>query len=316
MSHANYINTDDIDEYYKPSDSLQQLFEKCIIVPFKESMPEQASIYEADINIDYMIGLREIVLGRGSTNFNISSSYRNKEYTPADKVLLYCVIYMPMHLYSSYHLYRTHLMQYRYVIESKNVVFIDFGCGPLTSGIAFWAAVEQLNITYTNITYIGFDISEKMLDMAKRINKCGPDGDHASGKRFIKGWPISEYDDILDRLDRIEMGNHNDTLIIFNFSYLLAEETFKGDIRVLINVLQEAVKKNRSYEIWMVYQNVKGFNRNWDKLKRDLPSINFTAPGYPKIVPVKYKKLMQVGSPDTRDVFYDILGNRQFFKGV
>lgn len=108
------------------------------------------------------------------------------------------------------------------------------------------------------------------------------------------------------------MGNYDDTLIIFNFSYLLAEETFKGDLHVLINVLQEAVKENCNYEIWMVYQNVKGFNRNWNKLKRDLSSINFTVPGYPKIVPVKYKKLMQVGPPDTRDVSYDILGNRQF----
>ena len=52
-------------------------------------MPEEASIYEADSNIDYMIGLREKVLERGSTNFNVSSSYRNKEYTPEDKVLLY-----------------------------------------------------------------------------------------------------------------------------------------------------------------------------------------------------------------------------------
>ena len=316
MPYANYIDMDNNDEYYKPSDNLQQLFKKCIIDPFKDSMPEEASIYEADSNIDYMIGLRETVLERGSTNFNMSSSYRNKEYTPEDKVLLYCAIYMPMHLYSSYHFYITHLKQYRLVIESKNVVFIDFGCGPLTSGIAFWAATEQLNITYTDLTYIGFDISEKMLDIAKKINKYGPDGDYTSDESFIKGWPISKYDEILDRLDRIEMGNHDDTLIIFNFSYLLAGETFKGDIRELIDVLQEAVKVNINYEIWMVYQNVKGFNRNWDKLKHDLPSINFTAPGHPKIVPVKYKKPMQVGPSDTRYVSYDMLGNRQFFKGV
>ena len=316
MPYTNYIDTDDIYGCYKPGKSLQQLFEHCVITPFKDSMPEEARVYEADSNIDYMRGLRETVLERGSTNFNVSSLYRNKEYTPEDKVLLYCVIYMPMHLYSSYHLYKTHLMQYRSVIESKNIVFIDFGCGPLTSGIAFWAAAEQLNITYANITYIGFDISEKMIDMAKKINECGPDGDHTSGERFIKGWPVFEYNDILDRLNHIEMGNYDDTLIIFNFSYLLAEETFKGDLHVLINVLQEAVKENCNYEIWMVYQNVKGFNRNWNKLKRDLPSINFTVPGYPKIVPVKYKKLMQVGPPDTRPVSYDILGNRQFFKGV
>ena len=316
MPYTNYIDTDDNDEYYKPSNSLQQLFETCIIVPFKDSMPEEASIYEADSNIDYMVGLRKKVLERGSTNFNVSESYRNKKYTPEDKVLLYCVIYMPMHLYSSYHLYKTHLMQYKSVIERKNIVFIDFGCGPLTSGIAFWAAAEHLNITNTDVTYIGFDISKKMLDMAIKINKCGPDGDHTSNERFIKGWPISEYNDILDRLNRIEMGNHDDTLIIFNFSYLLAEETFKGDIRVLISVLQEVVKENHNYEIWMVYQNAKGFNRNWNKLKRNLPSINFTAHGYPKTVRIKYQKLIQVGPADTRNVSYDILGNRQFLKGV
>ena len=315
MQYIRYIGTDSSDHSsYEPSNDLHSFFENTVITPFRESLPEEANIFEDyNNNSDYINGLRISVLNRGSTNFDVSSSWRDKVYTPEHKVLLNGVFYMPMHLYSSYHLYNSVC---KHVIEGEDVVFIDFGCGPLTSGIAFWAAAEQLNITHTDITYIGFDISEKMLDMAKKINKCGPDGDHTSGESFIKGWPISEYDNILDRLARIEMGNHDDTLIIFNFSYLLAEETFKGEIRVLINVLQETVKENCNYEIWMVYQNVKGFNRNWDKLKRDLPSINFTALGYPKVVPIKYKKLMQVGPPDTRDVFYDMSGNRQFFKGV
>ena len=82
MPYTNYIDTDDLYGCYKPGESLQQLFEHCVITPFKDSMPEEASIYEADSNIDYMIGLRETVLERGSTNFNVSSPYRNKGVYP------------------------------------------------------------------------------------------------------------------------------------------------------------------------------------------------------------------------------------------
>ena len=59
---------------------------------------------------------------------------------------------MQMHLYSSYHIFTKHLLS---PLREK-IVFIDVGCGPLTSGIAFWAAAKQ-----RDITYIGFEPPDK-----------------------------------------------------------------------------------------------------------------------------------------------------------
>ena len=226
MQYINSIGTDGGYEYYQPSVSLQNLFENKVITPFRKSLPEEANIFGYYSNPDYITGLRVNVLNQGSTNFDAPSSWRGKVYTPEHKVLLNCVFYMPMHLYSSYHLYRVH----RHVSESKNVVFIDFGCGPLTSGIAFWAAAGQ-----RNITYIGIDSSEHMLNKAAEINTAGPfdDFDEPFYKNFHRG---RNSNNLPAYLNSIEKGNPEDTLILFNFSYVLAPVTFQGDINELINV--------------------------------------------------------------------------------
>ena len=50
---------------------------------------------------------------------------------------------------------------------TEKVVFIDFGCGPLTSGIAFWAFARQNEHHF----YLGIDSSQTMLDKAREINQ-------------------------------------------------------------------------------------------------------------------------------------------------
>ena len=90
---------------------------------------------------------------RGSTHFD-------KEFeglSPEDKVSLYCLYYVPMHLFSSYHVFTKYL-----TLASDKIVFIDFGCGPLTSGIAFLAAFER----HSDITCISIDESRVMRDKA------------------------------------------------------------------------------------------------------------------------------------------------------
>ena len=157
MPYINYVETDDNYNYYKPSDSLQNLFENKVITPLRGLLPTVAS------NPNVIHDLSKTVLDRGRTNFD-DFDESCQDYTPQNKVLLYCVYYMPMHLYSSYHFYTRHIP----LIGIKNVVFIDFGCGPLTSGIAFWAAAEE-----RNITYIGIDSAQSMLAKAREINGYG-----------------------------------------------------------------------------------------------------------------------------------------------
>ena len=302
IQYINYIGTDDGYEHYQPSVSLQNLLEKLVIALFRVSLPEEAKIFEDFSNRDYITGLRKDVLNRGSTNFDTSLLWRGKVYTPEHKVLLNCVFYMPMHLYSSYHLYRVH----GHVSESKNVVFIDFGCGPLTSGIAFWAASGQ-----RNITYIGIDSSEHMLNKAAEINTEGPfdDSDEPFYKNFHRG---RNFNNLPAYLRGIETGNPEDTLILFNFSYVLAPMTFQGDINELINMLLSVIQANLGYKIAMVYQNISGGDENWKKLKNGVinafPHINFTTQNRMESIRVKYNRLMQ-GTQHSYDVSYDCFYN-------
>lgn len=275
--------------------SLHSLFENTVITPFRESLPEEAEIFEGYTDPDYITGLREDILKQGSTDFD-ASSWGSKVYIPEHKVLLNCVFYLPMHLYSSYHLYSRVC---RHVIESENVIFIDFGCGPLTSGIAFWAAAGQRNIT-RNITYIGVDISEHMLNKAAEINTVGPFG-NSDTPFYGNFYEERNFNNLPAYLNSIEKGNPEDTLILFNFSYVLAPMTFQGDISELTDVLRDIVQANLGYKIAIVYQNpvYDGVNQNWDKLKTEVinypyfPGINFTIQNDTETTRVKYKRLMQ-----------------------
>ena len=303
MQYIHYTGTDNAGHNcYEPSNSLHNLFENTVITPFKESLPQEANIFENFSDIDYITGLREGVLEQGSTNFDVSSPWRGKVYTPERKVLLNCVLYFPMHLYSAYHLYRT----YNHLIEGENVVFIDFGCGPLTSGIAFWAAAGQ-----HNITYIGIDSSKHMLNKAVEINTAGPfdNSDEPFYKNFHRG---RNFNNLPAYLNRIEKGNPKNTLILFNFSYVLAPMTFQGDINQLISTLVNIVQANLGYKIAMMYQNIIGGDENWKKLKNEVinafPQMDFTTQNYMETMRVKYKRLMQ-GTPHPYDVAYDCFYN-------
>ena len=306
MQYIYYIDTDNSGySYYKPSNSLHSLFENKVVTPFRESLPVAANIFEDYSDPDYITRLMVDVLNRGSIDFDTSSSWDGKDYTPEHKVLLYCVFYMPMHLYSSYHLYNRVC---RHIIESENVVFIDFGCGPLTSGIAFWAAAGQ-----RNITYIGIDSSEHMLNKAAEINTAGPfdKSDAPFYENFHRG---RNFNNLPAYLNSIEKGNPEDTLILFNFSYVLAPMTFQGNIDKLINMLLDVVQANLGYKIAMMYQNISGGHENWKKLKNRIinypyfPGINFTAQKAPETMYVKYDRLMQ-GTPHRYDVSYDCFYN-------
>ena len=134
------------DNYYKPSENLQRLFEDLVVHPFGEHSWAQPWVdHVRSTDSEYHRGT---ILHRGRTNFNEPFN----GLPPEDKVLIYCIYYLPMHLFSSYHVFTKYLTPI-----SDKVIFVDFGCGPLTSGIAFWALARQ-----SEIIYLGIDSSSKM----------------------------------------------------------------------------------------------------------------------------------------------------------
>ena len=232
-----------------------------------------------------------------------------QDYTPEDKVLLYCVYYMPMHLYSSYHFYTRHIP----LIGINNVVFIDFGCGPLTSGIAFWALEGECNITY-----IGIDSARTILTKARQINRYGYHPEfEVPFYPDVRFYLISDYNHQLPpMLEDILMWNSGDTLIVFNFCYFLQSKSIDhSNLESLARVINNVVDEHSNYKIFMAYQDPEGdrFQQKWYNFKSRLiraPLIrdNFTWQTNTGVMYIRYDRLMLGGWHSTK-VSYDMLYN-------
>ncbi len=280
--------------YYIPTENLQGLLNDLVVQPF-ENHPRTTSWISLVKNKDSNYHRVEI-LGRGQTNF----SEWQEGLSPQDKVSLYCIYYMPMHLFSSYHIFTKHLTSI-----SNRVVFIDFGCGPLTSGIAFWAYARQ-----SDMIYLGIDSSLAMLNKAKEINRYGPNKNR--DPFFRNSQAVDSYHKLTSLLDYY-IKKDDGTQIIFNFCYFLASKTIGiGD---LSECLTQIVKKYHQHKMCMVYQNPcppesmpieeSYFHKNWVMLKQQLSAFRITQSNVESFC---YNRLTD-GSRHNAEVYCDILSN-------
>ena len=255
------------DNYYEFGENLKNLFEELIVQPFAHDLP----VLSEDVKNNRIYYWEDIarILEQGQSDFDEVSFDKpsNEYYFPKDKVAIYCVHHMPRHLFGSYHIFTNCLTP----IKKKNrVVFIDFGCGPLTSGIAFRAFAGE-----SDITYLGIDSSRTMLNKAASINRYGPN--RYKYPFYDKFALIRECDD-LPRLLGKYIENGDGTQIIFNFCYFFSSPTL--DIDNLTHVLIQIMKKYNQHKVCLIYQNpdhrslsksgrLKMYG-NWEKLKASL----------------------------------------------
>ena len=280
--------------YYIPTENLRGLFKDLVVQPF-EDRPRTLSWINLVKNKDFKHH-REEILDQGRANFGVWQ----EGLSPKDKVALYCVHYMPMHLFSSYHIFTKHLTS-----VSNRVVFIDFGCGPLTSGIAFWASARR-----KNITYLGIDSSQAMLNKAKEINRYGP---NQGREPFFRNFQaIDDYHKLTSLLAYyIKKGDR--TQIIFNFCYFLASKTI--DIGDLSKCFTQIVEKYHQHKMCMMYQNPcppaslpieeSYFHENWVILKKQLSAFRITQSNVESFC---YNRLIG-GLRHNAKVYCDILSN-------
>lgn len=299
MSYIHCYN----DNYYKPSENLTNLFAEKVIQPFERDLPVLAE----DVKNKKPYYWEDIarILKHGQSNFDETSfdELSNRYYSPRDKVSIYCVHYMPMHLFSSYRIFINCLTP---INENDKVVFIDFGCGPLTSGIAFWASAR-----WNDITYLGIDNSQAMLDKAERINQYGPNRYGVPFFRNFKG--LYDCNQLIQVLDNyIEKGD--ETQLIFNFCYFLASETL--DINNLSESLTRIMVEYGQHKICLVYQNpdhrpLSGPSRlrlygKWEKLKTDLLMFGNQVTRS-DLETFSYRRLINGSLHNNANVYYEIL---------
>lgn len=110
------------------------------------------------------------ILERGSTDFDTKYAPDDPDEKPTYKTDLYIRIYMDMHIKQN----RTVLEKYlgRTLRNRMHIVFVDFGCGPMTSGLVLAEILSRHDEDYEKkFIYLGIDASQNMVERAKRINE-------------------------------------------------------------------------------------------------------------------------------------------------
>lgn len=290
MSYIHYTGN-----RYRFSMNLNALFENLVKQPFQNHPSTPA--WNAEVKNKDRSYHRNVILEQGRTNFNEPYNGLSSQ----DKVLIYCAHYMPMHLVSSYHIFRVHTRFFRAHLRlpSNRVVLIDFGCGPLTSGIAFWAFARQCNIIY-----LGIDSSQAMLEKAKEINQYGPNKYRTPF--FSTFEAISNYSELTTILARY-ISTDEKTPIIFNFCYFLASRTL--DVRHLSDVINQIVEKYNKHKMCAVYQNpdLSSLHENWEFLRAKF--AGFRSHIIESSVQWFCYDSLTTGSPHNVSVYNDILCN-------
>ena len=291
--------------YYMPGESLKNLFEELVIQPFKHNLPALAE----DVKNNRIYYWEDIarILRQGQSDFDEVSFDKpsNEYYFPKDKVSIYCVHHMPRHLFSSYHIFTNCLTP---ISEKSKVIFIDFGCGPLTSGIAFRAFKEQ-----SDITYLGIDSSRTMLDKAAVINRYGP---NRYREPFFDKFELIHnynYNDLTRLLDKY-IENSDGTQIIFNFCYFFSSPTL--DINNLSDVIAQIMQKYDQHKVCLIYQNpdhrsLSGSRRlrlygKWENLKTNLSAFR-TQAIQSNVETFSYCRLINDLPHNNAKVYYEIL---------
>ena len=212
---------------------------------------------------------REQILKRGQADFNNGFN----KLTPEEKVTLYCNYYLQMHVASGYYVLKKgeSVLRKFFAIPNKNICFIDFGCGPLTSGISLaWACLDWSEIYGNNrlkINYLGIDTAIPMIKKAKNISSKYSNlfDNSIYSFDFIKDF--AKYSKISNFIEN-KLVSCEDELIVLNFSYFFASDSL--DVEEIIDLVEKIINNyGIQHQIVILFQNpINGYkNGEWQNFR-------------------------------------------------
>jgi len=242
-------------ERLEPSSSIKNLFSK-----FNSDYFNHPNINSEKDDL-WGLSRKEIlddVLIRGRGDFTKSYGKISAE----DKVMLYCYFNLKKHFFTSYAVFQTVVssLENFFATNEYKPVFIDLGCGPMTSGLALADLIHTNTGKGINFSYIGVDISNPMMEKAdsfKSLNIFSTE----STFTFVNNW--NEIDPpLLNQL----AGKNNP--IIFNASYLFASSSVDA-----IDLGKYATEISKNFaNVFFVFQNPNRIDRNtkYEEFKRSI----------------------------------------------
>lgn len=279
---------------YEPEQSFVSTFDKIVIQQIKADNRTQYPHILYGYNNDY---IRNNVIEYGRTNFDQGTF----EHSSADKVNLYCFYNMRKHYFSSLAIYKSFHDYFKTAFSNSNnrITFIDFGCGPLTSGLAFNQSFNS--ISNFHFDYVGVDISSAMLNKAKEFSESGL-FNRDTKFQFAKSLnEISEnYWESVFTLSNI---------VILNFSYLFGNLS-KEDAERIAEKVNGLLDKYPLNKFVLVFQNssMEKRNRSYLIFKKLVPRLQ-SVTEFPKTEKVIYRNAIMSNFDKSEEVYYELLSN-------
>lgn len=286
---------------FLPDDEFKLFFDEIIINPLK---------YDKR-TIDYpnfILGqtndfIRNNIIEYGRTNFDKIYEYQSnlftQEFSVKDKIMLYCYYNMRKHYFSNLAVFDTykHFLDIELKQVSNRVSFFDFGCGPLTAGIAFNQFAKKTNANFS-MNYWGIDISNGMLDMAKEFSKSAIFNTNSNFKFLYSIEELESQE--LDEVFRLS------TLVILNFSYFFANLDAQQTL-LLANQINKLEEKYPLNKFVIIYQNPLKRHHNFSRFKNAINNINNVIVRNSETVSYKNKSSSWYDSSET--FTYEIITN-------
>ncbi|MDD9822877.1 MAG: class I SAM-dependent methyltransferase [Gammaproteobacteria bacterium] len=242
----------------------------------KDSMDKIVSELRNSANcieaVDYYnklgVNIPSTVLERGTTDFDRPYRGEDRFY----KVDAYIHQYLLIHYRRNFAVFEN----CKFFQPDKPCLFIDFGCGPMTAGLALAKRIGKERARET-VAYWGIDISARMREKAKQINayyRLFFDANFSDSFAKSAAYGRMTVDDFL-----------HDCIVVINFSYVLSGMTLKGGnaVRAIIEQVTKMANYASQHDcpVYIIYQNPNvgaakhdAMHANWEKFRRAL-SENF-----------------------------------------
>ncbi len=203
---------------------------------------------------------------------------------PEQLVDLYCYYYFQMHFSSSYAFYANQSGFLHLFVKDRNVLFIDIGCGPFTSGLAFnqWVA-RFAKSSNCKIDYFGADTSKSMLKKSADVIENIPDYFYNSG------WASSDKNTLFAPEQKPTDEYLKNRVVIINFSYVFGSDTLT--VPEMVEFTNKVVNQyctaanEKTFQCIILQQNpdYESLNKKWTDYKMQLKQFT-SAKGYPQLL--------------------------------
>ena len=228
-----------------PSRLVEDLFAKLVNRPVLD--------HPRSVGVNHLMGYsKDEITGRALVRGRADFRVPYKGLSAEDKVLLYCYFNMKKHYCTSLGVFRKIWPFIENLFSDPIFVplFIDIGCGPLTSGLALGDQYYAIYGSVINYHYIGVDIAPAMLQKAAEFHAT----DLFNGSpepKFFTNWDEISF----EYLHSISSRNHP---VIVNASYFFASEFLDPlDFANFISKLVAAYA-----DVYFVFQNPQAPERN------------------------------------------------------